>query len=75
MERLSDAVAIGSAEFARRVRQGTAGADLAEIYGKRDVRRRVPVEEVRWAVERLNGSPWARFSNQYGDWGSALLRG
>lgn len=72
-ERLRDAVAIGSAEFAGRVRRLAAAQSLDGIGGKRDLRRRVPVEQVRRATEVVMGAPWDAFVQQHGNWGCALF--
>jgi hypothetical protein len=73
LERLRDAVAIGSAEFAQRVRAWGAEAPLDGVAGKRELYRRIPVAEVRRVVEEAKGEPWARFAERYGDWGCALF--
>ena len=72
MERLRDAVAIGSVEFARRMRCGSE-QKLSGISGKRELRRRMPVMDVRRAVEQVKGATWKTFGQQYGDWGCALF--
>jgi REP element-mobilizing transposase RayT len=73
LERLRDAVAIGSAEFASQIRRLAAEGSLEGISGKRELRRRVPVAKVRKAVEALMGAPWEAFRDQYGNWGCALF--
>ena len=73
VERLRDAVAIGSAEFARRLRRDVPVGPLDGIEGKRDLRRRVPVARVRRATETVMGSPWNEFANRYGNPGCALF--
>ncbi|NQT19173.1 MAG: hypothetical protein HQ592_05675 [Planctomycetes bacterium] len=65
---LRDTVAIGSAQFARALRVGAAGEDLRGIAGKRELRRRVSVQEVRHAVEEIRGEPWAALVGRHGDW-------
>jgi putative transposase len=72
-ERLRDAVAIGSAEFAGRIRRLAATEPLDGIGGKRELRRRVPVEQVRRATEVVMGKPWEAFVEQHGNWGCALF--
>jgi REP element-mobilizing transposase RayT len=72
-ERLTDAVAIGSVAFSRRVRElGTKG-DLRGISGIRELRRRIAVEDVRSLVEQIKGAKWDTFAATYGDWGCALF--
>jgi putative transposase len=73
LERLRDAVAIGSAAFAEQVRRLASRESLDGIGGKRDLRRRVPVARVRQAVEGLMGAPWEAFRDRYGNWGCALF--
>jgi putative transposase len=73
VERLRDAVAIGSAAFAERIRRLAAAKSLDGIGGKRELRRRVPVERVRRATEVLMGEPWQAFRDRYGNWGCALF--
>lgn len=46
-ERLRDAVAIGSVEFATRIRRLASSGPLDGIGGKRELRKRVTVEQVR----------------------------
>ena len=72
-ERLRDAVAIGSAEFALRLRRAASAGPLEGIAGQRELRRRVPVENVRRATETVMGAPWETFWKQYGNWGCALF--
>jgi len=73
VERLRDAVAIGSASFARRVREAAAGRPLRGISGKRDLRRRVTWQQVRAAVESAKGEAWDQFAERYGDEGRDLF--
>ena len=72
-ERLRDAVAIGSAEFASRVRRLAGAAPPDGIGGRRELRRRVAVETVRQATETVMGAPWDAFAHRYGNWGCALF--
>lgn len=72
-ERFRDAVAIGSAEFALRMRRVASAGPLEGISGKRELRRRVPVENVRRATEVVMGAPWKTFCDQYSNWGCALF--
>ena len=72
-ERLRDAVALGSAEFAARVRRLAGGGSLDGIEGKRELRRRVSVQSVRQATETVMGAPWEAFAQRYGNWGCALF--
>jgi hypothetical protein len=74
IERLRDAVAVGSAEFGRRVRALAAGKSLRGISGKQALRRRMSWPEVRAAVERLKGQPWDRFAERHGDDGRDVFR-
>jgi len=73
LEQLKDTVAIGSAEFGRRVRTWAVGKELQGISNSRDLRRRVPVVEVRAMVEQLKGEPWEAFVERRGDNGLALF--
>ena len=73
VERLRDAVAIGSAEFALRVRRVASAESLDGISGKRELKRRVPIESVRRATEVIMGAPWKAFGSQYGNCGCALF--
>ena len=73
IERLRDAVAIGGAEFARRVRRRGAAGKLDGIGDKRMLRRRVLVAEVRRVVEEAKGEAWKQFAQRYADWGCALF--
>jgi hypothetical protein len=72
-ERLCDAVAIGSAAFAARVRRLAAEGSLDGIEGKRKLRRCVSAEKVRRATEHLMGEPWEAFRDRYGNCGCALF--
>ena len=72
-ERLRDAVAIGSAEYAARMRRVTTARSLDGIAGKRDLRRFMPAEKVRRATEAVMGAPWDAFAARYGNWGCALF--
>ena len=65
-------VAIGSAAFARRIRE-TVGENLDGLSGKRDLRRRVPLADVRTCVEKVRGAPWEDFAARRGDWGRDLF--
>ena len=71
-ERLRDGVAIGSEAFARRIREAL-GEDLDGLQQKRELRRRISVEEVRSAVEQLRGQRWKEFAGRRGDWGRDLF--
>ena len=73
IERLRDAVAIGSAAFARQVRASAPEAALVGVSSKRELRRRASVAGVRRAVERIMGEPWDAFATRYGNWGCALF--
>ncbi len=73
IERLRDAVAIGSARFALRMRREGVSLAMDGISGKGQLRRCVPVNVVRRATEQLMGAPWADFAQQYGNWGCALF--
>ena len=52
-ERLRDAIAIGTERFGREVRRLTGGG--RETSGKRALRRRVSLDDVLVAVERVSG--------------------
>jgi hypothetical protein len=73
IERMRDAVAVGSAEFGRRIRAMAAGKSLRGISGKQALRRRISWPEVQAAVERLKGQPWDRFAERHGDEGRDLF--
>lgn len=73
LERLRDAVAIGSAAFSERLRRLAAEQPLDGIEGKRDLRRRVPVERVRRMTETLMGEPWETLRDRHANWGCALF--
>jgi hypothetical protein len=72
-ERLRDAVAVGNAEFARRLRDVAAGRSLRGITGKAALRRRVTWQAVRAAVEEMKGEPWDHFAERRGDEGRDLF--
>jgi hypothetical protein len=72
-ERLRDAVAVGNAEFARRVRDVAASKSLRGITGKAALRHRVTWQAVRAAVEEMKGEPWDRFAERRGDEGRDLF--
>ena len=72
LERLRDRVAIGSEGFARRMRE-SFGDDLDDREQRRELRRRVTVDEVRSAVERVCGARWEEFAGRRGDPGRALF--
>jgi putative transposase len=55
LERLRDAVAIGSAAFAKSIREGAATLSLAGVAGKRELRRRIDVAEIHKAVILVTG--------------------
>jgi REP element-mobilizing transposase RayT len=71
-ERLRDAIAIGSASFARRIRK-EADEDDEGLAKRRELRRRATVEEVRSQVEALRGQRWGDFADVRGDWGRPLF--
>jgi REP element-mobilizing transposase RayT len=73
VERLRDAVAVGSVEFARWVRGVAVGKSLNGIADKAALRRRVTWQEVRTAIEGLKGEPWDRFADRRGDEGRDLF--
>jgi putative transposase len=73
IERLRDAVAVGSAAFAARMRAVPDLAKLHGIAGKRELRRRLSIAEVRAAVARLKGQEWDSFVDRRGDWGRPLF--
>ncbi len=73
-ERVVDAVAIGSAEFVRRIKEfGISGAMSRETSQKRSIRRRVGMDDVIRAVEETRGESWEEFANRHGDPGKALV--
>ncbi len=73
IERLRDAVAIGGEQFSKRMRKLSSAMSLRGIAGKRELRRRVSVEQVREAVAELKEENWERFSGRHGDWGLPLF--
>jgi len=72
-ERLRDAVAIGSVKFARKMREIPERVSLHGVTGKRAMRQRFSVDEVKAAVEQLKGEPWDTFITKRGDWGRPLF--
>ena len=70
-ERLRDAVAIGAAEFVRRIKVAAQGGNR-ETEGKRELRRLVTFQDVIAAVETLKGEPWEKTVVRHGDWGKPL---
>ena len=74
VETLRDTVAIGGAEFARRIRAlGVATAMGRETAGKRQVAARVSLAEIIEAVAKVKGAPWEAFRARHGDAGAALV--
>ena len=74
-ERLLDALAIGSAEFAERVREVGVAAGLGrETKGKGELRRRVSLKEVRAAVSEAAGEPWEQLCHLRGDPSAAMAQ-
>jgi putative transposase len=73
IERLRDAIAIGSQQFAKRMRKLPPGTSLRGIERKYALRRRVSLEEVREAVARLKNEGWEEFAGRHGDWGLPLF--
>ena len=73
LERLRDAVAVGSAVFGRRIRGVAAGKSLRGIAGKAALRRRLTWAEVRGAVEQVKSEEWSRFVDRRGDDGRDLF--
>ena len=71
-ERLRDAVAVGGADFRRRV-MGLARGGGRETRGKRELRRRVEFDEVVRAVEQVKGEERDAFMFRRGDWGGPLV--
>lgn len=55
LERLRDAAAIGSVAFAKSIREGDAPVRRAGVAGKRELRRRIDIAEIRKAVKRVTG--------------------
>ena len=53
-ERLQDALAVGSEAFRDKIKRLAGGGDR-ETRGKRDLRRRVSLEDVIRAVEQVRG--------------------
>jgi len=73
-EAFRDALAIGSAAFAQRVKALGKAAGLGrETVGKRQVAARVRLEAIVRAVEQVKGEPWDSFCARYGDPGAALV--
>jgi putative transposase len=73
VDRLREAVAIGSREFVLKLKRQALGRNLAGVAGTRELRRRVEVEMVRGWVEQIKGEPWKLFARRHGDWGCALF--
>lgn len=74
-ERLLDSLAIGSAEFAGRVRAVGLAAGLGrETKGKRELRRRVSLEEVKAAVSEARGERWEELCHRRGDPSAAMAQ-
>ena len=73
VERLRDAVAIGSINFARKIREIPETVSLRGVTGKRAMRQRFSVDEVKAAVEQLKREPWDTFITKRGDWGRPLF--
>ena len=70
-ERLRDGVALGSADFVKRVK-GLLKGGGRDVSGKRALRRRIEFEEVIKAVEKVRGVSFAEFTATRGDWGKPL---
>jgi len=66
-------VAIGSEQFAKRMRKLPCAMTLRGIEGKRELRKRVSVDEVHEAVAELKDERWEEFSGRHGDWGLPLF--
>ena len=73
IEQLRDAVSVGSAAFAKLLRELAAGRSLRGIADKSALRRRVTWQEVRVAVERVKGERWEQFAERQGDEGRDLF--
>ena len=73
IEQMRDAVAVGGAGFAQRLRGLAAGKSLHGISGKHKLRQRITWPEVRAAVERLKGESWGSFADRRGDEGRDLF--
>ena len=72
-ERLLDSLAIGSAEFASRIREVGAAAGVGrETRGKQALRRQVSVDEVKAAVAAARGEPWEELCHRRGDPSAAM---
>jgi len=74
LEGMRDAVALGSAMFARRIREGCEKQKMHGISGRREWRRQVRLEEVRGVVEQLKGQAWECAEAERGGWGRSLFR-
>ena len=72
VEQLRDVIAIGSAAFGRRIRE-SVGQNEHELQHRRALRRRVPIEAVRRAIEKLQGAPWEQVAGRRGYWGRPLF--
>ena len=64
-------VALGSAQFLKRLRKGWRG-DERECAGLKRLRGLPTWGEVLSAVEALRGERWEQFRDRYGDWGRDL---
>jgi REP element-mobilizing transposase RayT len=67
LERLCDAVAVGSASFVERVRAFGRKAGR-EVSGKREYVRRTEWTEIVRAIESVAGAPWERLRAERGGW-------
>jgi len=74
LEGLRDGLAIGSADFVRRIKElGSEIGLTRETSGKRRLRQRVTMEEVIAAVVKVKGEPWEQFRGRWGDPGASLV--
>lgn len=72
LEQFRDVLAVGSAEFVERIREGASGADR-EIERRGRLKDRVSVEQVVSVLEDCRGEPREEWLDRHGDWGKWLV--
>jgi len=74
LEVLRDGLAIGSAEFIRRVKElGNEIGLTRETSGKRRLRERITMDQVVEAVSEVRGESWEFLRDRWGDPGKAMV--
>lgn len=66
LDALRERVAIGSAMFVSRVKEGL-GVVAREAETKRELRRRILFKDILKALERVSGDPWPQVLKRHGD--------